>query len=214
MSELVTIVMERREKSSPSALRALRLAGFVPCVYYGPEVKETISGKIDSVQIAKLLRGAHWESMRLNLRLPDGSKEMCLIREVQHDVITGKINHVDFMRLIGGRKITVYVPVVITGQEKSPGIKEGGTVDHIKDLEIETIPINMPESIVIDVSDLGINDSVHVKDIPVKDYEILSDPNEVVVSILPPRLEDEAVTAAEQKEVEVVAKGKAAKGDD
>jgi len=213
VSELVTIVMERREKSSPSALRALRLAGYVPCVYYGPEVKETILGKVEHVQIAKLLRGAHWEAMRLNLRLPDGGEEMCLIREVQRNVITGKISHVDFMRLIRGRKITVNVPVVITGQDKSPGMKEGGIVDHVKDLEIETIPINMPASIEIDISDLGINDSIHIKDIPVKDYEIMSDPNEVVVSILPPRIEDET-GAAEQKEVEVVAKGKAAKGDD
>jgi large subunit ribosomal protein L25 len=118
------------------------------------------------------------------------------------------------MRLIRGRKITVNVPVEIIGQDKSPGIKEGGMVDYIKDLEIETTPINMPESIIIDVSDLGINDSVHVKDIPVKDYEIISDPNEVVVSILPPRLEEEAATGAEQKEVEVVAKKKSAKGDE
>ena len=214
MSELVTIVMERREKSSPSALRAMRIAGFVPCVYYGPEVKETVSGKIESVQITKLLRGTRWEAMKLNLRLPDGTEEMCLIRELQRNVLTGKISHVDFMRLIRGRKLTVHVPVVIVGQEKSPGIKEGGMVDCVKDLEIETTPVNMPESIIIDVSGLGVNDSVHVKDIPVNDYEILSDPNEVVVSILPPRMQDTSESGAEEKEVEVVAKGKAAKGDE
>jgi len=214
MSELVTIVMEPREKCSRSALRAMRIAGYVPCVYYGPEVKETIAGKIDFLQITKLLRGAHWVSMRLNLRLPDGSEEMCLIRELQRNVITGDINHVDFMRLIRGRKITVSVPVVIVGQDKSPGIKEGGIVDHVKDLEIETTPVNMPESIIIDISDLGINGSIHVKDIPVKDFEITSDPNEVVASILPPRVDDETTPVAEQKEVEVVAKGKAAKGED
>jgi large subunit ribosomal protein L25 len=181
-------------------------------VYYGPEVKETIAGKIDFLQITKLLRGAHWETMRLNLHLPDGTEEMCLIRELQRNVITGKIHHVDFMRLIRGRKITVNVPVVITGQDRSPGIKDGGIVDHVKDLEIETTPINMPESIIIDISALGINDSIHVKDIPVNDYVIISDPNEVVASILPPRADDGA-TSTEQKEVEVVAKGKAAKGE-
>ena len=214
MSELVTIVMERREKSNRSALRALRGAGFIPCVYYGPEVKEAVAGKIDHSHIAKLLRGAHWEAMRLNLRLPDGSEEMCLIREVQRNILTGKISHIDFMRLIRGRKITVNVPVVIAGQDRSPGIKEGGMADHVKDLEIETTPVNMPESIVIDISALGINDSIYVKDIPVKDYEIIADPEEVVASILPPRLEEETAAEAEQKEVEVVAKGKAAKGED
>ena len=214
MSELVTIVMERREKSSPKELRALRIAGFVPCVYYGPEVKETIMGKVDLMQITKLLRGAHWKTMRINLKLPDGSEEMCLIRELQRNVVTGKISHIDFMRLIRGRKITVSVPVAIIGQENSPGIKEGGIVDHVKDLEIETTPVNMPESIVIDVSGLGINDLIHIKDIPVKDYEIMSDPGEVVVSILPPRGEDEEIMSDEQKDVEVVAKGKAAKGEE
>jgi len=214
VSELVTIVMERREKTSQSALRALRNEGFVPCVYYGPEVKETVMGKVGYPQITKLLRGAHWETTRLNLCLPDGSEEMCLIREVQRHVLTGKIQHVDFMRLIRGRKITVNVPVQITGQDKSPGIKEGGIVDHVKDLEIETIPANMPESIVIDVSALGINDLVHVRDIPAEDYEIIADGGEVVASILPPRSEDEAAAEFEEKEVEVVAKGKAAKGED
>jgi len=213
VSELVTIVMERREVSSRSALRAMRIEGYVPCVYYGPEVNEAIIGKVDYLQITKLIRGAHWETMRLNLRLPDGSEEMCLIRELQRNVITGKIHHIDFMRLIRGRKITVNVPVVITGQDRSPGIKDGGTVDHIKDLEIETTPVNMPESIIIDISALGINDSIHVKDIPVTDFEIVSDPNEVVASILPPRTDEETTTATEQKEVEVVAKGKAAKGE-
>ncbi|MCL1941491.1 MAG: 50S ribosomal protein L25 [Synergistaceae bacterium] len=214
MSELVTIVMERREKSSRSALRALRGAGFVPCVYYGPEVEEAVTGKIEHAQIAKLLRGSHWKTTRLNLRLPDGGEEMCLIRELQRNVVTGKISHIDFMRLIRGRKITVSVPVVITGQDKSPGIKEDGIVDHVKDLQVETTPVNMPESIVIDISDLNINDSIHIKDIPVKDYEIISDPDEVVVSILPPRLDDETAGEAEEKEVEVVAKGKAAKGEE
>ena len=214
MSELVTLVMERREKLSPGALRAMRIAGFVPCVYYGPELKEAIIGKIDQTQIEKLLRGAHWETMRLNLRLPDNSVEMCLIREVQRNVITGKINHVDFMRLIRGRKITVHVPVEIIGQEKSPGIKEGGMVDHVKDLEIETTPADMPESIVIDVSTLGINDLVHVRDIVGKNYEIISDPSEVVVLILPPRTEGETTAEPEQKEVEVVTKGKAVKGEE
>ena len=214
MSELVTIVMEHREKSSPGALSALRGAGFVPCVYYGPEVEEAIAGKIDVSQITKLLRGAHWETMRLNLRLPDGGEEMCLIREVQRHVLTGRIIHVDFMRLIRGRKITVRVPIEIIGQDKSPGIKEGGMVDHVKDIEIETTPVNMPSSIVIDISALGINDAVHVRDIPAKDYEINSDTNEVVALILPPRSEEEPASETEQKEVEVVAKGKAAKGED
>ncbi|MCL2146721.1 MAG: 50S ribosomal protein L25 [Synergistaceae bacterium] len=213
MSELVTIVMERREKSSPKELRAMRIAGFVPCIYYGPELKEAIMGKVDFLQITKLLRSAHWETMKINLQLPDGNEEMCLIREVQRNVITGKISHVDFMRLIRGRKLTVNVPVVIIGQEKSPGIKDGGIVDHIKDLEIETTPVNMPESIVVDVSALGINDMIHVKDIPVEDYAIISDPGEVVVSILAPRGEVEEVSKDAQKDVEVSVKGKAAKGE-
>ena len=213
MSELVTIVMERREKTSRGALRGLRGTGFVPCVYYGPEVKEAIMGKIERAQITKLLRGTHWGTMRLNVRLPDGSEEMCLIREIQRNVLTDKITHIDFMRLIRGRKITINVPVEIIGQEKSPGIKGGGIVDHVRDLEIETTPADMPETIVIDISALGINDSVHIRDIAVKDYEIIADPNEVVASILPPRTDDETVTGTEQREVEVVAKGKAAKGD-
>lgn len=214
MSELVTIVMEPREKTRSSGLRTLRIGGGVPCVYYGPEVKETVIGKVSLAEITKLLRGSHWETMRLNLRLPDGSTEMCLIREVQRSAMTGKIRHVDFMRLIRGRKITVHVPVEIFGQEKSPGVKDGGVVDHVRELEIETTPMDMPDSIRIDVSAMNINDTVQVKDIVTTGFELLSNMEEVVVSILPPRTENDVEPSEEPKEVEVVAKGKAAKEEE
>lgn len=213
MSELVTIVMEPREKVKPSGLRLMRIDGKVPCVYYGPEIAGSVIGTIGFAEITKLLKGAHWEAMRINLRLPDGSTEMCLIREVQRNPLTGKIRHVDFMRLIRGRKITVKVPVEVIGGDKSPGVKDGGLVDHIKELEIETIPMNMPESIKIDVSAMSIHDTLRVSDIEADGFRILNDANEVVASVLPPRTEEAPVVEEGAKEVEVVAKGKAAKED-
>lgn len=217
MSELVTIVMEPREKTNGSGMNALRKSGFVPCVFYGPEVSESVLGKVDHVTIAKLLRGSHWETMRVTLRLPGGQEEMCLLREVQRHPLSGNILHIDFMRLLRGHKITINVPIVVVGQDKAPGVKDGGVVDQMRDVEIEATPASIPDAIRIDVSEMKINDVVRVKDIATEDYTILADAEESLVSIVPPRAEEEpaaAVATEEPKEVEVVAKGKAAKGEE
>jgi large subunit ribosomal protein L25 len=184
----------------------------VLCVFYGPELEEPVIGKTDSVILSKHLRAGHWRTMRVNLRLPDGGEEMALIREVQRHPLSGQLLHVDFMRLLKGRRITVNVPVEIVGQAKSPGVKEGGVVEHVREIEVETLPTNIPEKVVVDVSELTLNSSIHIKDLAISDVEILLDPEEVVVSVVLPRAE----TAEEEAphEVEVVTKGKASKGEE
>lgn len=193
----------------------MRAAGYVPGVVYGPGIGETIPVKIKSATIAPYANSAHRETMRLNVELPGGRKELCLMREVQRDCLNGKLLHVDFMQLMSDRKIMVNVPVEIVGRENCVGLKQGGVIDQLlHDIEMDVFPAEIPDSIVIDVSNLELEKSVHVRDLsfpPSAELKMHSD--EIVVTVITPRaaVEEEAAEALgeEQKEVEVLAKGKA-----
>ncbi|MDR1622426.1 MAG: 50S ribosomal protein L25 [Synergistaceae bacterium] len=214
MSELVTIVMEPRVKSGKGAVGKLRKEGFTPCVFYGPELSEPVVGKVDTARVTRLLSAGHWETMRISLKLPSGEEEMCIIREIQRNPLTGKLVHIDFMRLLKGRKVTVYVPVRVLGKEACPGIKEGGVLENLHEIEVETLPMTIPEFIEVDISNLALGGMIHVKDLKLgEDLSLLADPEEVVAIVAVPKIVEEE-TGGEEKEVEVVAKGKAAKAEE
>ena len=213
MSELVTIVMEPRTKSGKGATGRLRAEGFTPCVFYGPELPEPVIGKVNTAQVDRLLASSHWETTRVTLKLPSGDEEMCIIREVQRHPLTGKLVHIDFMRLLQGRVITVNVPIRIHGRENCVGLKDGGVLESLHEIEVETLPINIPEFIDVDISKLALGDMIHVKDLDFGDFTILAEPDEVVAIVAIPRAVAEEI-GGEEKEVEVVAKGKAAKSEE
>jgi large subunit ribosomal protein L25 len=199
--------MEPRAKSGKGAAGRLRKEGLTPCVFYGPELPEPVIGKVDTTQVTRLLESGHWETMRLTLKLPSGSEEMCIIREVQRNPLTGSIVHIDFMRLLKGRKVTVNVPIRIHGKETCPGIKDGGVLENLHEIEIETLPMNIPESIDVDISKLALGEMIHVGDLDAGSFTLLADPEEVVAIVATPRAVAEE-TPGEEKEVEVLAKGK------
>ena len=217
MADIVTLVMESREKTGKGENGRLRRAGFVPCILYGPEITENIKGKLNMREVEKVLAG-RWESTRLNVKLPDGREELCLIREAQRHPLNDMPLHVDLLHLVKGHKITVNIPVEVTGREESQGIKDGGVLEVTHELEVETLPMSIPDAITVDVSGLNVGDAIHVKDLVLPEgVEALGDPEEVVAIVVTSRgvedaaPEEEATAAAD---VEVVAKGKAAKEDE
>ncbi len=216
MANIVTLVMESREKTGKGENGRIRRAGFVPCIIYGPEIKENIKGKVNMRELERILAG-HWETTRLNVKLPDGSEELCIIREAQRHPLTDMPLHVDFLHLVRGRKITVKIPVEVVGREDSQGVKDGGVLEFTHELEVETLPMSIPDVITVDVSGLNVGDAIHVKDLKLpENVEVLADPEEIVANVVTSRgveeaePEEEAPAAAD---VEVVAKGKAAKED-
>ena len=213
MSELVTIVMEPRTKSGKGATGRLRSDGFTPCVFYGPELPEPVIGKVRTTQLDRLFASSRWATMRVTLKLPSGSEEMCIIREVQRHPLTGNLVHIDFMRLLKGRKITVNVPVRINGRESCAGLKEGGVLESLHEIEVETLPADIPQFIDVDISNLALGDMIYIKDLNLGAITVLADPDEVVASVAIPRAAREE-TDDEVKEVQVMAKGKAAKAEE
>jgi large subunit ribosomal protein L25 len=117
------------------------------------------------------------------------------------------------MRLLQGRKVTVNVPIRIGGKESCPGIKEGGVLENLHEIEVETLPMHIPEFIDIDISKLGLGDMIHVKDLDLGEVTLLADPEEVVAIVAAPKVAEEE-PAGEEREVEVMAKGKAAKAEE
>jgi len=217
LADVVTLVMESREKTGKGENGRIRRAGYVPCVIYGPEISPNILGKVNTREIERILAG-RWESTRLTVKLPDGREELCIIREAQRNPLTDQPLHIDFLHLVRGRKITVNIPVEVTGRDDSQGIKDGGVLEAVHELEVETLPMSIPDVITVDVSGLNIGDAIHVSDLKLpENVTALADPEEVVAIIVTSRgvedaePEEEATAAAD---VEVVAKGKAAKEEE
>ena len=218
MSERVTLVMEPREKTGKGENGRLRKSGYVPCILYGPELESNVMGKLKSKDVQRILAG-RWESQRFTVKLPDGEEEMCLIREAQVDPLTDQPLHIDFLRLVKGRKINVNIPVEVIGREVSPGVKDGGVLESMRELEVQTLPMNIPDVIEVDVSALGVGDAIHARDLKLPEgVELLVDPDEIVAVVAMSRgVEEPTATEGEEPaaaDVEVVAKGKAAKEEE
>ena len=213
MSEMVKIVLEPREEKGKQESRKIRNSGYIPCVVYGPEYIESLPGKVGASRINKILAASRWETLTLQVTFPSGKEEMCLMREVQKDILNGKILHIDFVQLVKGHRINVNIPVELIGRDECPGVKLGGVIDHVlREISMEVLPGQIPESIVVDVSTLGLGEQIQVQDLPVPaEAEVLAEPDEVVVAVMIPRgvEEEEEESETEEKEVEVVAKGKA-----
>ncbi len=205
------INVEVRNDIGKQASKRLRREGRVPGVYY--------SGGVDPVALsvdAKELRAAlaHKSSI-MDVRLGSAEPVKCIIREVQWHPVYGTPVHVDFMGVKLTEKITMEVPIRLTGT--AAGVKDGGTLQQLlRSLEIKCLPLDIPDAVDIDVSNLNIHDAIYVRDLPAEKFEILNEPEQMVISVLAPRLEETPVPAAapETAEPEVIGHGKKAEEEE
>jgi large subunit ribosomal protein L25 len=149
----------------------------------------------------------------IRVKFQDGTERRAVLNDVQFDPVVGKILHFDLHGIKEGQKITVQVPVQLTGSPK--GVKDGGIVQHsIHRIRIQCDPDRVPEHIEIKVDDMGIADSIHIKDIKLEGIKILDNPESAIVTVVPPPTikeetpEAAAVAAEEPTEPEVIGKTK------
>jgi len=212
--ETQKLTSEYRETSGKGDARKMRAAGIVPAVLYGHKEK-TLSIAVNELELRRILAG-NWETAIVGLDIKGKVAKECdaIIKDVQQHPATGRILHVDFQHIRRGEKIRLTVPISIIGEPK--GVKEmGGVLEHgSRELAIRVLPRNFPDKIELDVSSLGIHDSLHVRDLVVKypDLEFLDDDDVTLANVLPPRLEVEAIPAEGEEEAaeepEVITKGK------
>ena len=188
-----------REGKGKGAARSMRQRGQVPAVIYG-HGREPQSLSLNARDLDKLLGHIQAESTVIEVTV-GGQTSKTLIREIQRHPIKRQILHVDFQALVAGEKVTVSIPIVLTGI--SEGVRlEGAVLDHtLRELEIEVDPSNIPDHVELDVTDMKIGDSLHVSDIKVPEgVEILDDPETSVAVVAAPRAVIEEAPAAEAVE--------------
>ncbi len=193
MSESL-LIAEAREGKGKSVARRIRRAGRVPAVIYG-EVKQPLNIAVDAHDLQMKLR----EKVSLfNISL-DGKEHPVIIREIQFHPVKSNVLHVDFLQVKKGHKITMTVPIKLEG--KPEGVKAGGNLEELKrEVTIEVLPKDIPDSIIVDISGLQIGDGVHVKDLLAENFEIIDDLDDFVCRVEMPRTVEEAGEEEEEEE--------------
>ncbi len=194
--ELIDLTGSIRSGRGKSAARALRRNELLPAVIYGPET-EPVSVAVPTYAFSEIIRknGTTGIFMKLVVEGDDRPSRTVMLKDLQMDTFRLNYLHADFQEINLDNTITVSIPVETRGESK--GEQEGGMVQVIRrELDVICRPADTPDSIVIDISELEIGDSVHVESIDLgADVEIPHEVNFTVLTVVPP-------TAAEQEATE------------
>ncbi len=194
--EKVNLEAEIREKTGKGSSGRLRRTGYIPAILYGGK-EEAQSLVVNTKDLERALSSEAGENVIISLKVGDKTRTV-IVKDLQTDPVRGDFLHVDLCQISLREKLKASVPIEVRGE--APGVKEGGILQHrLREIEVECLPTEIPEFIPVDVSGLGIGDSLHVKDLRViGDIKILVDGEESVVSIVPPTIEEVAPPTPEE----------------
>lgn len=196
-----------REQFGSRASRRLRRAGLVPGVVYGAG-KEARAFQVGERELRDVLAGG---SAVLDLSLDGSAPQPVVVKEQQRHPVRGSVEHVDCLEVRLDVEIEAETILELEGAEGSPGVKEGGVLEHVtREVVIEALPGNIPERIPVDVSAMEIGDTLQLSDVsaPQGVRFVAEHPEEVTVATLsPPRVEEEP-------EVEVPEEGEVPEGEE
>jgi len=180
------LTAERRSDAGKGVARKLRAAGKVPAVLYGQGL-DTTPLTVDSRELTHLLHSSAGSNVLVDL-VVDGEEHLAIPREIQRDHIHSKWVHVDFLAVSRTQTITVNVPVHETGE--AVGVKEGGVVEHhLREVQIECLPQDVPDELVVDITSVELGEMVHVSDlVPPAGVTILTNPEDAILSVITPAL--------------------------
>ena len=217
-----TLEAVRRETRGKNENNRTRAKGRIPAVVYGGAGQvEAVS--VDPKALLAILHSDSGVNTLIGLDL-DGSSTRVLVKEYQLDPIDHKLLHVDFYQVAMDRALTVTVPIVLKGEAK--GVKQqGGIVDFVnREVEIEVLPGDIPENILVDISELMLNQGVRFKDLLTEGvkWKPVSDAEMMIVHVVTLKVEEEAPAAdaaaaaapGAAAEPEVMKKGKTDKADE
>lgn len=191
MAIQLKINAQPRTESGRNAVKKIKHAGFVPAVIYGSK-DPARNLKINEREVSRLLGHATSESVLVEVSIQGAETKTALISEVQHHPVTGAILHLDLHAVAMDELLTAEVNVETTGEPA--GVKTSGGVMEIilRTLEIECLPVDLPEAITVDVSALEIGQAIHVRDLALpKGVTVLNDGDLTVVSVAAPTVVEE-----------------------
>ncbi len=206
--DLIPLKVEKRELSSKGYLRTLRTSGKIPAVLHGSK-QYSLPITLDAKELVRALNTPAGRNVLLELHLAD-EKKPAMVENLQRDLIKEDVyQHVDLMLVSLDEKIEVSVPVVLVGQDSR--VNDDGVISQpIYEITILSTPLAIPENIRVDISSMAIGDAIVLGDITLPEgCEAVTASDEMLVNILPPRVEeepetDEAAEAADLPEPELV----------
>jgi large subunit ribosomal protein L25 len=214
-----------RDTFGKNEARRTRREGRVPAIVYGAVtaggVREATAIAVLPKTLLKILHSESGANTLISLRLNGEGDTKVLVKEYQLDPVTNQLLHADFYRVAMDRALQVTIPVIVTGEPK--GVKQqGGILEFVRrEIEVECLPGDIPEHVVVDVTELMLHDGVRVRDIANDPkWKPLTDPDAMLVHIVMPKVEeaapaaDTAAAPTASAEPEVIKKGKKDEDDE
>ncbi len=205
-AQTTALPVERREAAGSRAARRLRRAGNVPGIVYGGG-EEPVPFQVDARELRHALQHA---GAVLELSIDGAGSTPVVVKELTRHPVTGATTHIDVLRVRLDQPISATVVLDLVGGENAPGVKEGGVLEQVtRELSIEALPGDIPDAIHHDVSELQIGDTVTLEAVaPPQGITLTDDPETVLATVTPPRLQAEVEDEIEA-ETELVAEGAA-----
>jgi len=222
-----TLEAVKRDGRGKNEARRLRVSGRVPAVVYGArkegQAPEGVPVAVDPKEVLRILHSDSGANTLITLKL-DGGESRVMVKEYQLDPVSHSLLHADFYQLAMDKAIVVTVPIVLHGEPK--GVKlQGGVLDFVtRDVQVQSLPTDIPEHIDVDVSELMLHQSIRLRDLPENPkWKMISEPETMLVHVVMPKVEEVAAPAADAAaaapvagaaEPEVIKKGKTDKEED
>lgn len=199
------MMVQAKPRSLSVKAKRLRREGYVPAVIYGPQVDAPVHVAIRESDLEDLFKHVT-RSTTVEVQVEGGEAYHVFLKDIQVDPITDRFLHVDFYVPEPGRKLVIPVPVKLVGA--CPGVKEGGILEHVHEyIEVEGLPRRIPPFFEVDISQLGLDESILIGDLPWDDelrpLHPLDDP--IVTVIAPRAVRVEAAEEAAEEAVEEAA---------
>ena len=198
-----TIEVSLRESRGSREGRRLRKSGSLPGILYG-RGRDPQAFSVNERELRAALKAGH---ALLDVKL-GGDTVPVIMKDQQHHPVRGGFTHVDFLEVDLKASIQSVVPLELAGVEDAPGVVQGGVLDHVtRELNIEALPTDIPDSVVIDVSHLEINETFLLSEATIpSNLTVLDDPDETVIATITPPSKAEAPETVEE-ETELVGEG-------
>lgn len=199
MADNISLEAREREGRGKNDARRLRAQGMVPAVLYGD------GGGAGSTVLAVPAKVVDYtlqhvgDNALYDLKLGDQDDATVRVVDVQRNPVSGRLVHVDLAPVNMRERIVITVPLTVAGVEDSPGVSEGGVLDQVAyEVEVESLPGDIPQGLTLDVSGLQIGDNLTLADVELPEgVELISDPEEVAATVTPPtEISDEEIEAA------------------